>query len=225
MSPHPTSEGETQHHAWPVRVTHWLMALSVLIMIGSGWRIYNASPIFPFEFPDFLTLSGDGEVALARNNDPGVATAIAWHFAGMWSLFAAWFGFVLWGAASGHFRRDFFPLSPRVFWRDFTAALTFRLEHRIGAYNAVQKAFYWGALLAVFGLIVSGVAIWKPVQTYPLEVLFGGFQGARIVHFLLMTAICGFIAVHVALVALVPRTLIAMIRGHVTIPPARKNQP
>jgi thiosulfate reductase cytochrome b subunit len=217
VSTRDTAAVEEQHHAWPVRVTHWLMAISVLTMVGSGWRIYNASPIFPFTFPEWATLGGDVEAALARHNDPGVASAIAWHFAGMWTLLLGWLGFVLWGVVSGHFRRDFLPVGPKTFWRDFVAALTFRLEHRLGEYNAVQKTFYWGALLAVLGLIVSGLAIWKPVQTYPLEVLFGGFQGARIVHFLLMSAICGFIAVHIALVALVPRTLLAMILGRASV--------
>ena len=125
------------------------MALSVLVMVGSGWRIYNASPIFPFTFPEWATLGGDVEAALARHNDPGVASAIAWHFAGMWTLVLSWLGFVIWGVMSGHFRRDFLPVSPRGFWRDFTAALRFRLDHRLGEYNAVQKVFYWGALLAV----------------------------------------------------------------------------
>jgi thiosulfate reductase cytochrome b subunit len=216
---------EEQHHAWPVRVTHWIMALSVLAMVGSGWRIYNASPIFPFTFPEWATLGGDVEAALARHNDPGVATAIAWHFAGMWTLVLSWLGFVLWGAASGHFRRDFLPVGPISFWRDFTAALRFRLDHRLGEYNAVQKVFYWGALLAVLGLIGSGLAIWKPVQTYPLEAILGGFQGARIVHFLMMTAICLFLAVHVALVALVPRTLLAMVLGHASAPRKHEAKP
>ena len=198
--------------AW-VRATHWLNALAVIVLTLSGWRIYNASPIFPFTFPEWATLGGDVEQALARHNDPGVASAIAWHFAGMWTLVASWLGFVLWGVLSGHFRRDFLPVGPKSFWRDFMAAATFRLEHSLGEYNAVQKAFYWGALLAVFGLIVSGLAIWKPVQTYPLEALLGGFKAARVVHFLLMSAVTGFIAVHVALVALVPKTLIAMVLG------------
>lgn len=207
-----------QHHAWPVRVSHWVLAASVLTMIGSGWRIYNSSPIFHFTFPDWITLGGDGDAALALHNDPGVASAIAWHFAAMWTLLLGWLAFVAWGVVSGHFRRDFLPVGPKSFLRDFIAAATFRLDHTLGEYNAVQKVFYWGALLAVFGLLVTGITIWKPVQTYPLELLFGGFQGARIVHFLLMAAICAFIAVHVALVALVPRTLLAMITGHARAP-------
>ena len=160
---------EVLEHAWPVRLTHWLMAASILLMIGSGWRIYNASPIFPFRFPDAFTLGGDVNVALTWHNDPGVASAIQWHFAAMWLLALSYLLFVA-----------------------------------------------WGALSLVLLMIVSGIAIWKPVQTYPLEVLFGGFQGARIVHFLGMAGICGFIVVHLALVALVPKTLVAMVVGRVT---------
>jgi thiosulfate reductase cytochrome b subunit len=204
---------DVQRHAIVIRLAHWLMAFAIIVMIGSGWRIYNASPIFPFSFPDALTLGGDVEMALARHNDPGVASAIAWHFAAMWVLGGSYLLFMLWGLLSGHFRRDFLPVGPRAFFRDFIAAARFRLEHRLGAYNAVQKVFYWGALGLVFVMIVSGIAIWKPVQSYPLELLFGGFQGSRIVHFLGMAGIVAFLLVHVALVILVPRTLIAMIVG------------
>jgi thiosulfate reductase cytochrome b subunit len=203
----------TQHHALPARIAHWLMAIAVIIMIASGWRIYNASPIFGLTFPDALTLGGDVETALAWHNDPGVAAAIAWHFAAMWLQLAGYLAFVLWGALSGHFRRDFLPLGPRAFWRDFTAAARLRLPHAAGQYNAVQKAFYWGVVADLLLMLVSGLAIWKPVQTYPLERLFGGFQGARIVHFLGMTPIALFLPVHVTLVVLVPRTFLAMTIG------------
>ena len=203
----------TQHHSLPVRIVHWLMAFAVIVMIASGWRIYNASPIFGFSFPVSLTLGGDVETALAWHNDPGVASGIAWHFAAMWLLFLSYIAFVAWGAFSGHFRRDFLPVGPRAFWRDFIAAARLHLQHRLGEYNGVQKAFYWGVVADLLLMLVSGLAIWKPVQTYPLELLFGGFQGARIVHFLGMTAIVLFLVVHVTLVILVPKTFIAMITG------------
>lgn len=209
-----------QTHAILVRVSHWIIAISTIVMIGSGWRIYNAAPIFPFTFPEWATLGGNVETALARHNDPGVASALLWHFAGMWTLVFGYVVFLCWGVSSGHFRRDFLPVGPRSFWRDFVAAATFRLPHALGEYNAVQKAFYWGVLAALLGLIVSGIAIWKPVQTYPLEVLFGGFQGARLFHFLMMAGVVGFLVVHVALVALVPRTLLAMITGRAAEPDA-----
>jgi thiosulfate reductase cytochrome b subunit len=212
---------EMQTHPLVARLTHWLMALAVLVLIGSGWRIYNASPIFGFRFPDALTLGGDVEASLALHNDPGVASAIAWHFAAMWLLAASYLGFVAWNLLSGHFRRDFLPVGPVLFWRDLSAALRFRLAHRLGEYNAVQRVAYWGVLFAVAMMLLSGITIWKPVQSYPLEVLFGGFQGARLVHFIFMTAIALFIVIHVALVILVPKTFVAMTWGRATARPHR----
>lgn len=203
-------------HALTLRIAHWVMALSILLLIGSGWRIYNASPIFPFSFPLAITIGGDEQVALEWHNDPGVATAIAWHFAAIWLLFGSFLLFLGYGILSGHFRRDFLPLRPHDFVRDFLDAARFRLAHHLGAYNAVQKAFYWGVTLATMMMILSGLAIWKPVQLYPLVVLFGGFQGARLIHFLFMAATVGFLVVHITLVILVPKTLLAMTLGRVT---------
>ena len=207
---------DEQIHPLSRRILHWVMALSILVMIGSGWRIYNASPIFDFTFPEWITLGGDVDASLARHGDPGVASAIAWHFAAMWTLAIAYILFLLWGIVSGHFRRDFLPVGPRSVMRDMMAALRFRLEHRLGEYNAVQKLAYWAVLAGVAVMLLSGIAIWKPVQTYPLELLFGGFQGARIVHFLVMAGIVFFLLIHVGLTLLVPRTLLAMVAGRAT---------
>jgi thiosulfate reductase cytochrome b subunit len=207
---------EVQTHPIAARITHWLMALSVIVLIGSGWRIYNSSPIFGFRFPEWITLGGDGQEALALHNDPGVASAIAWHFAAMWFLAISYLGFMLWNLVTGHFWRDFLPVGPVPFFKDFIAAATFRLEHRLGEYNAVQKVFYCGVLACVAMMLLSGIAIWKPVQTYPLETFFGGFQGARLVHFIFMTLIGLFIIVHVTLVILVPKTFVAMTLGKAT---------
>jgi thiosulfate reductase cytochrome b subunit len=215
---------EVQTHPVAVRITHWVMALAILILIGSGWRIYNSAPIFGFRFPEQFTLGGDWQDSLVLDNDPGVANALLWHFAAMWLLLVSYLGFMLWNLASGHFRRDFLPVGPRTFWRDFTAALTFRLQHRLGEYNVVQRVAYWVALGSVAMMLLSGIAIWKPVQTYPLEALLGGFQGARLVHFLFMAVIAGFIAVHVALVILVPKTFVAMVLGRATATHAKPDR-
>ena len=209
---------DEQKHPLTRRIFHWVMALSILVMIGSGWRIYNASPIFPFTFPEWITLGGDVQTSLARHGDPGVASAIAWHFAAMWTLLVSYLLFLLAGIVTGHFRRDFLPVGPVSIMRDFVAAATFRLEHRLGEYNAVQKAAYLGVLTLVAIMILSGIAIWKPVQTYPLELLFGGFQGARLVHFIVMVGIVLFILVHVGLTLIVPRTLLAMVVGRASEP-------
>ena len=209
---------DEQKHPLTRRVFHWVMALSILAMIGSGWRIYNASPIFPFTFPEWITLGGDVQTSLARHGDPGVASAIAWHFAAMWTLLVSYLLFLLAGIVTGHFRRDFLPVGPVSIMRDFVAAATLRLEHRLGEYNAVQKAAYLGVLTLVAIMILSGIAIWKPVQTYPMELLFGGFQGARLVHFIVMVGIVLFILVHVGLTLIVPRTLLAMVVGRASEP-------
>ena len=204
---------DEQRHPLVRRLSHWGMALAIILMIGSGWRIYNAVPILPFRFPEWATLGGDWRVQLAIHNDPGVASAIEWHFAAMWLLFASFAVFLLHGLLTRHIGRDWLPVGPRGFLRDFTAAATFKLDHRLGQYNAVQKVFYLGVSFAVLRMLLSGLAIWKPVQFAPLTALFGGFQGARLVHFLFMSAIAMFIAVHVALVILVPKTFVAMTLG------------
>jgi thiosulfate reductase cytochrome b subunit len=216
---HDAATLQVQTHPALRRIAHWLLALSVLIMIGSGWRIYNAAPIFPFAFPEAATLGGDGAVSIVHHDDGGVANAIAWHLAGMWLLVASALAYVLHTVLTGHLWRDLLPVWPRAFLRDFIAAATFRLDHRLGEYNAVQKVFYLGVLLAIGMMVLSGLAIWKPVQLQSLTWLFGGFQGARLVHFLFMAAIAGFIVVHVALVAIVPKTLVAMVTGRATAKP------
>lgn len=210
------SPPDVQEHPLARRISHWLFALAILIMIGSGWRIYDNVPIFPFTFPGWITLGGGGDASYAQHNEGGTGSAIAWHFAGMWLLAGAFLVYVAHGLVTRHFWRDFLPVGPRGFFRDFKAAATFKLEHRLGSYNAVQKVFYWGAMFAIVMMVASGLAIWKPVQLWWLTALFGGFRFARVVHFLFMAAIVGFLVVHVALVALVPKTLVAMVTGRAT---------
>jgi thiosulfate reductase cytochrome b subunit len=158
-------------------------------------------------------LGGDPSQSKIAHMDPGVANALNWHFTGMWLLLASYLVFMAHGLVSGHFWRNLLPLRPRDVLRDFIAAATFRLSHRLGEYNAVQRAAYWGVLFAVAMMFVTGLAIWKPVQLSWLTALCGGYPVARVLHFCFMAAICLFIVVHVALVILVPKTLIAMVTG------------
>jgi len=137
----------------------------------------------------------------------------------MWLLLAGFLLYVVHGVVTRHFARDLLPLSPRGFLRDFTAALRFRLQHHLGEYNGVQKVFYWGVLFAILMMLLSGLAIWKPVQFAPITWALGGFDFARVVHFFFMAAIVAFVAVHVALVVLVPKTFVAMTLGRATARP------
>jgi thiosulfate reductase cytochrome b subunit len=188
-------------HPLVVRITHWVNAFAILLMVTSGWKIYNASPIFDFRFSNYFTLGG------------WLGGALAWHFAAMWLLVINGLVYVIYGFASGHFRHDFLPLSVRAIWRDFIAAATFKLEHRLGVYNAVQKLLYVVVILFAVGVVISGLAIWKPVQFQLITGLLGGYDVARIVHFAMMAGIVGFVVVHLVLVALVPSTLPPMITG------------
>ena len=211
---------ETQRHPFVRRTTHWLFALAIIVMIGSGWRIYDNEKIFAFiDFPGWASLGGGGDASYAQHNEGGTGSAIAWHFAGMWLLVAAFGVYVVHSLVTGHFRRDFLPVGPRAFLRDLWAAMTFRLAHRLGEYNAVQRVAYWVAMVAIAVMVASGLAIWKPVQLSWLTALFGGFPAARVVHFVFMAVIVGFLVIHVALVALVPKTLVAMVTGKATATP------
>lgn len=193
-------------HPLVVRLTHWLNAAAMTMMIMSGWRIYNASPLFGFSFPAWATLGG------------WLGGAIAWHLAAVWLLVVNGLLYVGYGLAAGHFRRHFLPLTPRLVWRDFRAAVTLRLAHRVGSYNAVQRLFYVAALIFSLLAVASGLALWKPVQLFWLADLMGGYEIARRVHFLAMAGLVGFVVVHLALVALVPRTLPAMVTGRARVP-------
>ena len=187
-------------HPLIVRLTHWINAAAILVMIASGWEIYNASPILPFHFP--LTLGG------------WLGGALLWHFAAMWVLVVNFILFAGYGLLSGRYRRKLWPIRPRDILADIRAALRGHLSHTDPSqYNAVQKLLYAGVLGLIVLVIVSGVAIWKPVQLQALTALFGGFQGARLVHFLAMTGIALFVVVHVTMALIVPRTILAMLRG------------
>ena len=188
-------------HPLYVRITHWINALAVLVMIGSGWQIYNASPLFPFTFPR-SALGG------------WLAGGLLWHFAAMWLLIANGLIYVALGLATGHFRRMLLPIRPAEIAQDLGAALTGRLRRDdLAHYNAVQKLVYVGILLTGVVIVASGFAIWKPVQLRPLTALLGGYEAARLVHFFAMAAIVLFLVVHVVMALLVPKSLRAMITG------------
>ena len=191
----------TIHPAW-LRATQWLNVLAVLIMVTSGWRIYNASPLFDFKFAKDLTLGG------------WLGGAIMWHFAAMWLLAANGLVYLLCNLGSGRLAHKFFPLSPRAIFADLLAALRGRLGHADPRqYNAVQRAAYLFVIADAALLVLSGLVLWKSVQFPLLRELLGGYETARRVHFFAMAAMVAFVVVHLVMVALVPRSLVTMLRG------------
>ena len=197
-----TDTEATIHPGW-VRVCHWVNALAILMMIGSGWQIYDASPLF-----DFLTFPH--QIALGN----WLAGALLWHFAAMWLLVINGIVYVTLGIVTGRFRQKLLPIRPAEVIADVKAALTFKLAHDdLTHYNAVQKLLYAGVIAAGIVIVFSGLAIWKPVQFQELTALFGGYDTARYVHFFAMAAIVGFLVVHVVLALIVPKSLHAMVTG------------
>ena len=189
-------------HPLVVRVTHWINAFAILIMVASGWRIYNASPLFPFRFPNELTLGG------------WLAGALQWHFAALWLLVLNGIVYVGYGIFSGHFRRKLFPLTPRAVLSDMLTALRGKLAHDdLAVYNAAQRAAYLAIILCLAVLVLSGLAIWKPVQLQELATLMSGYEGARLVHFFAMALMVFIALVHIVMVILVPRTFPTIITG------------
>ena len=193
--------GDTIHPAW-LRVTHWVNALAVVAMVASGWRIYNASPLFGFSFPNGVTLGG------------WLAGALQWHFAAMWLLVANGTLYLVLNVASGRLFRRFFPVSPRAVLHDALAALRGRLAHEDPRrYNQVQRFAYLFVMLDLVVLVLSGLVLWKSVQFGLLRELMGGYEAARRVHFVAMALLVAFVGLHLVMVALVPRSLRTMVVG------------
>jgi thiosulfate reductase cytochrome b subunit len=198
----PAATERVIHPLW-VRVTHWINAVAILMMVGSGWQIYDASPLFrSITFPPSIALGN------------WLAGALLWHFAAMWLLVVNGIVYVTLGILTGRFRRKFLPIRPREVIADLGAALSGRLAHEnLSVYNAVQKLLYSGVILAGIVIVLSGLSIWKPVQFHYLTSLFGGYDFARYVHFFAMAAIVGFIAIHVVMALIVPKSLRAIVVG------------
>ena len=196
-------------HPLAVRIMHWVNALAMIIMIGSGWKIYNDEVLFGWlHFPEWMTVGGEAQGALQ------------WHFFAMWLLMANGLIYIGYGLFTGRFRRKLLPIRPREVLADVGEALRFRLSHQdITRYNAVQRLLYTGIILVIIVQVLSGWAVWKPIQLSELSALFNGFQGSRLVHFIGMAAIVAFIIIHVALALIVPKTIGAMITGGPRVDP------
>lgn len=196
------SSGKQVIHPGWLRAMHWLNALAVVIMMLSGWRIYDATRFLGFTIPKVITL-GDG-----------LAGALQWHFAAMWILGVNGCLYLAFNLVTGRLFRKFFPISPKIFLADLLAALKGKLAHADPQrYNMVQRLAYLFVMLDSVLLVVSGLVLWKSVQFPLLRELMFGYEGARWIHFFAMAALAAFVVVHLVMVVLVPRALLYMVRG------------
>ncbi|HEY0036715.1 MAG TPA: cytochrome b/b6 domain-containing protein [Longimicrobium sp.] len=206
-----------KRHHWVVRVTHWVNVVALAVMVASGLKIFNAYPRFarrgeafccwPWEgtpAPDWLTFGG--WLAGARN----------WHFAMMWVLVLnglAYLGFVY---LHGEWR-DLVPRrrDPRDAWEMVKYYLFVRRDHpRQGKHNALQKGAYFAMPVLGAVIVLTGLAIWKPVSLAPLTDLFGGYAWARYWHFVSMALLVFLALGHVFMVLSVdPYSIRSMVTG------------
>lgn len=196
-------------HPLPLRAMHWINAITIVFMILSGWKIYEDEVIFGWlHFPEWLTIG------------PWAQHGLQVHFFFMWILVVNGLAYLAYGIATGRFRRMLLPIRVKDVVATVRDTLRFKLAHDDATqYNAVQKLLYIGVIAAGILIVISGLALWKPIQLSPLVSLFGGFQNVRLVHFLCMVAIFGFLCVHVALAVVVPKTIVAMLGGGPAIDP------
>lgn len=168
-----------------VRICHWTNASLCVVMLMSGWQIYNADPFWGSAFPPYLVLGG------------GLPGALLWHFAGMWFLVINGLYAIVGLAMSGRFHRLYLLLNLG--------------KDGKGNRSRLQKLAYLGVIALMVTEVLSGLSIWKPVQLQWLTDLFGGYQTARHVHFVCMSMLALFLIGHASFALMSPKLLLAMV--------------
>lgn len=208
--------GKARNH-WVVRLTHWISAIALTIMVGSGLRIFNAYPRFARRGETFCCYPWEGTSIPSTFTFGGwLGGARHWHFGMMWLLLAnglLYLGFIY---LHGEWR-DLVPRRGyiRDAWEMLRFYLFIRKDHPVqGKHNALQRGTYF--IMPVVGLlaVVSGISIWKPVQFAPLTDLLGGYVWARYWHFVAMSLLVALSVIHVFMVfAVDPYSIRSMITG------------
>lgn len=183
------------------RLLHWLNAIAVVGLISSGWTIYNAAPFYAFTFPQWITLGGD------------LTQALRWHFVFIWCFGTATLALLIVRVLLRKGGPALIPVSAAAACRDLTEAVKLNLKHTPGRYIHLQRLLYLAAFALMAALILSGLALWKPVQFQATGDVFGGYEMMRRIHFWSMAGIAGFAVLHVAMVIVVPGTLLGMLFG------------
>ncbi len=187
-----------------IRITHWINAIAVIVMIMSGLKIYNASPIFNFLISNSVTIGG------------WLGGALLWHFAAMWILAINGLIYLTINCYTKRVFTKFFPITLSGLGHDFLDTLKGKLSHDdLSVYNTIQKMAYLSIIVDLIILVLSGLVVWKSVQFPILRNIMGGFDSARIVHFFCMAFAVGFLIIHLIMVAFVPKTLLIMVKGRV----------
>ncbi|HEX9291250.1 MAG TPA: cytochrome b/b6 domain-containing protein [Anaeromyxobacteraceae bacterium] len=203
---------------WIIRATHWANVVLLGTMAGSGLRILVAYPFLGPRGEDYAWYPLQGVNAPAALQIGGwLAGARHWHFAFAWLFTANALVYAAYLFASGEWRRRLF--FPRRDARNALETVLHDLRLRkeppasVGLYNGMQRLTYTGVLAVAPLLVLSGLAIYKPVQLPRLTALLGGYDFARAIHLLVLAALALFTVVHVVQVILHPRSFVDMTTG------------
>ena len=209
-------ETTVRHHPI-VRITHWINAIALVLMIGSGLQIFNAYPAFARKGETFCCYPFEGQRIPAIFRFGGwLAGARNWHFAVMWVLVVNGLVYLAFIYLHGEWR-DLVPRRGVI--RDIGEMTRFylaiRKDHpRQGKHNALQRMAYFSMPIVAAITVLTGIAIWKPVQLAPLTMLFGGYYWARYWHFVSMLAIVALTVGHIFMVFTVdPYSIPSMFTG------------
>ncbi|XXF78318.1 cytochrome b/b6 domain-containing protein [Myxococcaceae bacterium GXIMD 01537] len=202
---------------WPIRFSHWANVVLLAIMAGSGLQIFAAFPQLGPQGEPFGWYPFQGAVPPGWTRLGGwLAGARHWHFAFAWLLVLNGVAYGTYLAVSGEWRRRLFH--PRRDTRNAWETLLYYLRIRRqapaqGLYNGLQRLAYTGVLALTAAQVFTGLALYKPVQLRGLSTVFGGYDFARALHFVLLVLLVLFTVGHVLMVALHPRTLGEMVTG------------
>jgi thiosulfate reductase cytochrome b subunit len=200
VSPAPATR-PIYEHPWAVRFSHWANAFALTVLAMSGLQIFTAFPSFGPKIPQENLINAVPQ-ALALGGWLG--GALQWHFTFMWIFAAAGVLYVLTQVTSGHYRTVLFTSQDvRGVWP--MARHYFFFGPRppsAGQYNPLQKLAYTSTLAFGAVSLLTGLVMYKPVQLSLLGLLFGGYHGARLVHFVAMCGLLAFIPGHLIMVAL-----------------------
>jgi Ni/Fe-hydrogenase b-type cytochrome subunit len=187
-------------HPTAIRITHWVNAISLFVMVTSGLRIFRAFPSFGPKIPEKILIDVPKSLTLGG----WLGGALQWHFTFMWLFASSGIFYVVYQIASGHYRTLLFtrrdvsgvwPMARHYFFFGPKPQQT-------GQYNALQKLAYTSAVGLGALSLLTGIVLYKPAQFSWLAFLFGGFHLTRIWHFAAMCGFLAFIPGHLIMVAL-----------------------
>jgi thiosulfate reductase cytochrome b subunit len=192
-------------HPLAIRWFHWINFPVLAIMIWSGTLIYWANDVYRIGFGDMTLLKFyPDNFYKAFNLDGHLANGMAWHFVFMWFFFINGFIYVLYTIISGEWRylvpsRKSFKEALQVTLYDLHLS---KFKPPQGKYNGAQKIAYSAIILMGLGSLITGLAIYKPIQWSWVTWLCGGYTSARVIHFILTIGYVLFFLVHVVQVIL-----------------------